>query len=597
MMNQNQLDTLKTWMERFKRSEDFVRPQRDRGRENYKLYKMYKTAGEKSYKHDMFVPYAFAFLEDLAAYFMLSIVGSQNLYTIEPRWQSVDVELCKALEAVLNWSVLEERTEFALEIEEMLKNLNLYNSAYLINYPVTMEVASIHPDTGEAIVDPVAGPVKVDAFDYLHLEAPHPFLMYPEPGPKRLSRANWLIKQSFETYDNLKAWADAGIYENLGDLTPGEKTSEVDPVEKMLQSIGMGSVEYNRNKIELLDCMADADVVTIANRRVILRDTTKQALRPYSFNLPVLDCRFAGAPGEFDGMGAMEVTKPLQRDLNTLRSQRRDNVSLILNKLFKYDMMAGEVDLTTLFSAPGNVIVEQGDCISEFPITDVTASSYREEQSLIYDLQSVLCFWDYSRGATPQRKETATGIIRLQQAAQARNEWHLRKLDQYILQPLARRCITYIRESLPKADALAIVGKEYAEGIMKFYDLDPKDVRRLIHVRPLTESISSVKEIDTNMFLQAFDRLIKIPGMNTTALCKVLLEKLGQRNVKEIITAIPTTAGQDATSQALANMKAQTGAGASVSVPAQAGIMGGGVPGGQPVPAPASPISAEANAQ
>jgi hypothetical protein len=44
-------------------------------------------------------------------------------------------------------------------------------------------------------------------------------------------------------------------------------------------------------------------------------------------------------------------------------------------------------------------------------------------------------------------------------------------------------------------------------------------------------------------------------------------------------------------------MKAQTGAGASVSVPAQAGIMGGGVPGGQPVPAPASPISAEANAQ
>jgi ribosomal protein L12E/L44/L45/RPP1/RPP2 len=582
MMNENQVETLKTWLERFKRSEDFVRPQRDRGKENYKLYKMYKNQSEKVYKHDMFVPYSFAFLEDLAAYFMLSVVASPTLFTIEPRWQSVDTSMCKALETIINWSVLEERTEFALEIEEMLKNLNLYNSAYLINYPVMMEVDSRHPETGDIIQGS-----KVEAFDYLHLDAPHPFLMFPEPGPKRLSRSNWLIKQSFETYDNLKAWERDKIYKNLGDIKKGDQTSEVDPVETMLSSIGMGSVEYNRSKIEILDCFSDGDVVTIANRRAIIRDTTEDAIRPYSFDLPALDCRFAGAPGEFDGMGAMEVTKPLQRELNLLRSQRRENVALILNKLFKYDMMAGEVDLTTLFSAPGNVIVEQGDCISELPITDITASSYKEEQSLIYDLQSVLSFWDYGRGATPRRKETATGIIRLQQAAQARNEWHLRKLDAYVLQPLCRRIITYLRESLPKADAVAIVGKEYAEGINRFYALETRDLRRLLHVRPMTDSISSIKEIDTNMFLQAFDRLIKIQGVNVTSLIKILLEKLGQRNIKEIIQSVPTPAGQDATAQALAKMKSgQAG-------PEGEALLKSFSAGGQPNPAaaPASPIS------
>lgn len=542
-------DTIQMWMTRFKRSEDYVAPFRARGRANYKLYKGWKDNPEKVYKHDIFVPYSFAFLEDLTAYFMLSIIASPTLFSLDPRWTSVSVEMCKAIEAIVNWVVLEERTEFALEIEEMLKNLNIYNSAYLITYPQLMEV-----DTGEA---------KTDAFDYLHLDAPHPFLMYPEPGPKRLSRAGWIIKQTFESLDNLKDWEKNGIYKNTTEIKPGEKTSETDPVEELLKSIGIGSVEYNENKIELLDCFSDGDVVTIANRRVIIRDTREDLVRPYSDKLPVLDCRLSGAPGEFDGIGAIEAIKPLQMDLNSLRSQRRDNVALVMNKLFQYDMLAGEVDLTTLFSAPGNVILQHGDCIKELPVTDISASNYKEEEALKYDIQNILSFWDYGRGATPRRRETATGIIRLQQAAQARNEWHLRKLDQYILQPLCKRIITYIREYLPLADAMHIAGAEYQEAVNQFFELSTDDLKRLIHIRPMTDSISSVKEIDTNQFLQAFDRLIRIPGVNQVALIKVLLQKLGQRNIKEILAALPTGEGKDATNmaiqQAMAGKSAVTG--------------------------------------
>lgn len=536
-------ETIQMWITRFKRSDDYVRPQRTRGKENYKMYRGWKDGNEKLYKHDIFVPYSFAFLEDLTAYFMLSIAASPQVYALDPRWQSVSVEMCKALEAIVNWVVLDERTEFALEVEELLKHLNIYNTAYLINYPSMMEV-----ETG-ATND--SGKVKTDAFDFLYLDSPHPFLMYPEPGPKRLSRSNWLIKQTYESFDTLKEWEKQGIYKDISDLKEGEKTSETDPVEELLRSIGIAGVEYNENKIELLDCFSDGDVVTIANRRLVIRDTREDLIRPYSEKLPVLDCRFAGAPGEFDGIGALDAIKPLNKELNLLRSQRRDNVALILNKLWKYDMLAGEVDLSTLFSAPGNVIIEQGDCISEMPITDMTSSSYKEEDSLIHDIQSILSFWDYGRGATPRRKETATGIIRLQQAAQARNEWHLRKLDAYILQPLCRRIITYIRDYLPLPDAMHIAGAEYEEAINQFYELSTEDLKRLIHIRPMTDSISSVKEIDTNQFLQAFDRLIRIPGVNQTALIKVLLQKLGQRNIKEILNALPTGPGQDATNSAI----------------------------------------------
>lgn len=124
-----------------------------------------------------------------------------------------------------------------------------------------------------------------------------------------------------------------------------------------------------------------------------------------------------------------------------------------MNKLFIYDMMAGEVDLSTLISAPENVIITTNrNCLDEFPISDVTGSSYKEEESITSDMQNVSALHDYARGVAPRRKETATGIIRLQQAAQARSEWMIRKIDEYVLMPLARRILVYLRQYLAQSD-------------------------------------------------------------------------------------------------------------------------------------------------
>jgi hypothetical protein len=98
--------------------------------------------------------------------------------------------------------------------------------------------------------------------------------------------------------------------------------------------------------------------------------------------------------------------------------------------------------------------------LSEFEFKDVTASSYKESEDLKWDMQNVSSMTDYGRGQTPRRRETATGIIRLQQAAQARNEWMRRKIDHYILQPLAKRIIIALRENLPREDYVAIIGED-----------------------------------------------------------------------------------------------------------------------------------------
>lgn len=562
--NAEQLEELKKWLRRYYASESYCADFFKKGRENYKLYKCYKEGGEKVYKHDIFVPYSFAFMEDMTASLMLSITASPVIFSLEPRVRAISPEVCQELEQIVHWAITDESCEFLLELEELIKNVNIFNVGYLVNYPIL---------TG-----------KSNNFQRMHFDTPSSLDVYPEPNIKRLSRMNWVIKKSWETVDALKEGQGDGEYKNVDESMGGY--SEDDEVTKLLREVGISTVgnyfDEKKQVVELLDCMFDGHVVTIGGRRAVIRDTRKNEVKPFSDKFPMLDCRMTGAPGEFFGLGLLESIKPLQKELNILRSQRRDNISLILNKLFVYDILAGEVDLSTLYSAPGNVIVTTNqEALKELPIQDVTGSSYKEESSLQYDMQNVSNMWDYARGATPKRRETASGIIRLQQAAQGRNEWTLRKIDSYVLQPACKRLLVYLREYLPRTEYEEIVGPQsHAD---EFYALDLEKIKRFFQVQPMTESIQSLKEMNLNMFMQAFDRLIKMPMVNHIALIKQLLIKLGQKNIKEILPMLSQEA-QGQVQEGVQQMNAQQAAMREMMMQQQMGQMGGAPGGGQGMP-------------
>ena len=85
-------------------------------------------------------------------------------------------------------------------------------------------------------------------------------------------------------------------------------------------------------------------------------------------------------PHEMMTRALPQRVKGLQTEINAIRNQRRDNVSLILNRE-KYVTPNAGVDLNTLsFSVPGkvNVVRSQQDIWWDTP-PDVTASSYNEE--------------------------------------------------------------------------------------------------------------------------------------------------------------------------------------------------------------------------
>lgn len=549
-ISQEETDLVKEWVQNYRRSEQFCRHYFDSGEENYRLYKSYIEQSDKVYTHNIFVPYAFAYLEDMTSYFMLSILASPQVFNYSARWQGISEELAREINIVCNWALQDPDAEFVLELENLFKNVGIYNVGYLINYPLqreTVKRSALMPEETYQALD----------FDRLHFDSPCTLDVYPEPGPKRLSRADWIIKKSIVSYENLLNDPDykqdrlIGIPKNSG---------EKDAVSRMLQDLGV-AIDKSRigvnekGSVAVLDCMTENNVITIGGYARVIRDTREEGISPYAYKFPILDCRTTGAPNEFFGHALMESIKPTQKELNLLRSQRRDNISLILNKVWVYDTLAGNIDLDSLFSAPGNVVVVSGrGALEELDTKDVTQSSFEESRELQYDLQNISSLWDYARGGTPRRRETATGIIRLQQAAQARNEWILRKVDQLVLQPVARRIPVYLRDTMDEYMWKEIIGPNNRAS--EFFSLDPNYLKKALHIMPLTESIVSIREVDLNQFLQAFDRLSQMPPevVNHTALARELLLKTKNKNIKEILPQL-SPGGQQGLIQGMQGMQ------------------------------------------
>ncbi len=113
-------------------------------------------------------------------------------------------------------------------------------------------------------------------------------------------------------------------------------------------------------------------------------------------------------------MGFPEVIEPLQRELNSIRNQRRDNVNIALNKRFLIRSTAG-INISSLNSGtPGSPIIADDiseQSIREIDVKDVTQSSYREEEINRRDFEEVGGVNAYNLGSPrPGMNPTATGV-------------------------------------------------------------------------------------------------------------------------------------------------------------------------------------------
>jgi len=518
----------------FHRSEEYTTSYFNRAKTHYKNYRLYRTKADFPYANSVFTPDTFAYVEDATARVIQTLFSKEPVFMVTGRDKMADVGIADQLTEALSYFTGNDEFELFAEAVDFFKSGAMLGTSYLGVYPDFDEDAN-----GQLMY---RGP-RFETVDYWD--------GFPDPKAKRLNKfARYFIRRKVIYSEDLNKLAEQGYYDkkavanilegNFGDIDHNEHSD-------LLAEIGLSQyTSEDPNKHEILEWYGNGQVVCIGDRQEIIKDTRKLNTIALPYPIPIVDYRYVVMPGEFFGVGIPEIVRDLQADKNIIRSQRRENVDLILNKILKIKTGATDVDIDMLKFFPGAVwMVGDHEDIKEHDMRDVTSSAYKEEEVITWDMDNATGQWMYSRGAQPQREETATGIIRLQQASLARFDVNIKLTEFTAMRSIAKKIILQMRRFLPQAEYERIIG----EPDKGFYAIPEFDLLRMYDFVPVGSSITNIKELRATQIMKAQEMLFSVPPQvqqmegfkinYRNALELGLKEALDIRNVGQLIQDAP----------------------------------------------------------
>jgi hypothetical protein len=207
--------------------------------------------------------------------------------------------------------------------------------------------------------------------------------------------------------------------------------------------------------------------------------------------MPIVQYKYMPIPLEFFAMGIPEVLEVLQEDKNLIRSARRDNIDLCIQKILKVRSGA-DINYDMLKFYPSAIWpLENLADVEEFEMKDVTQSSYQEEAMREKDMENALSLFGYARGMTPQHQEQPTTVMKLQQASLNRLDLNVKLSEFGFLQNIATRIILLTRRYMEPATYENIIGDKDAG----FFRLNEEDIRRFYYFKPVGSSVTHIKEL------------------------------------------------------------------------------------------------------
>lgn len=533
---------LKWLLTRFNTAEDYCRPYFDRAKRHYQLYR-FSTAvpdADWPYVNRVRSRDILAFVEDTTAIMVQTLFATMPFISVIPRetgnsyikTAGIDlIKLANQLERMLDYQLSHEDTDFFEEILDYFKDGGIHGNAYLGVYPK----------------------FNSDGSYTLPLLKNHGFWdVLPVPGSKRLSRSRGVFVREFCTIDDLTDLQKLGVYQGVEQIT--DRSEDMDKWHKQLLE-ECGVADYaDTDDIMVVHYFSGGHVITFANKRVILRNTNIPLEdgtynQPYPYAMPVVQYKYNSMPNEFFGMGIPEILEVLQEDKNLIRSARRDNIDLCINKILMTKEGADlNFDLMRFF--PGAIWPEMMDKVAPFEIPDVTQSSYVEEKTIGTDMENALSLFGYARGMTPQHTEQPTTVMKLQQASLNRTDVNIKLVEYTVLQEIARKVVMLNRRYMDKATYEAILGEPDAG----FYLLPEEYINRCYTIKPVGSSVTHIKEIRQQQIQFALQTLMSVPPQImqgnvkpfTIDYYELLKEALDTADVKTIDRIlIPTQQQQD----------------------------------------------------
>lgn len=451
----------------------------------FEMYMSHLNHSKYPWKSKVFDPESFALIETINPRIINTLVGGPEVFGIKPTNQE-DVQSARKSKMILDYQA--DRMDLYTRMGDISKDGLIYGTSFgklrwrkdfeprMVQKPVLnalgFEVQD--PQTGQPMMKTVKDFVNVyddPALDRVDIKA-----LYVDPEATEMADARYVIHELRRTFDYLKKKEAEGIYFNVGliphaNASTDNTTRDSDPRKTINHesnaATGTTLHDNKMDEVTLLEYwgLYDIDndgyleecIIVVANGSVVIR----AEINPFPGGFkPFLRFTPIPIPGSFYGMSILNPIEGIQEALNDRTNQMADNISLLLNRVFKYNKHA-DINPDEMVMSPGGMIgVNQMSDIEVFEVQDIIGSVFPEVGRLENKIQKASGVYDYAAGSAPQRQEAATTVISLQQVAEIRFKTIAVYFERQIIRPMGNMMLKLNKRMLTKPREIRILGRE-----------------------------------------------------------------------------------------------------------------------------------------
>jgi len=523
-------DPLEIVVEDFKRAQEARQPREDKWKRYYELYRSY-VENRSDGLSNLFIPLVFAAIETVLPRLVEAIFASRPYLAVLPR-EPQDVDNARVMETLIDYQLV-DKMNIVRKFNNWIRECLIYGTAVgkvgwrfetrprIVRVPrleifgvkfgeTTKEEQTVFYD------DPDFEPI--DLFDF-----------FIDPDATTIDEAAFCIHRFYRSMSYLKKQAENGIYENIDELEELTASGTITSNER-ISDIGLGGGTSGK-KLEVLEYWTDDRVITVVEQQVVIRD----AKNPYYHRRkPFISIVDVPVPHEFYGIGEVEPIEYLQYAYNDFVNQIMDNINLSINKVWVANKEA-DIDPTQLTVKPGHVIWAEDihNDLREVVFADNTGSAFNMLGLMENQIQNVLGVFDYIKGATPSRAETATTVTSLQEAANMRFKQKIRTIEIMGLRDLGRFMIQLNQQFVDRTRLIRVVG---AEGEM-FQEISPEEIGGDFDLIPVGSSVDPIanKFSRQNQLINLYNTIGQHPIINQQEFLKIIFDAFDVKEQSRLI--------------------------------------------------------------
>lgn len=280
-----------------------------------------------------------------------------------------------------------------------------------------------------------------------------PFNFYPDPSCTHTRDLKRCFRRIYLNINDTINMFEMGVYTLPDNITvspqeylEGLKTQNQTATDMAGRREEAGTQEPT--DIEIIEYYEDDRIVTMIDRKIIVRDVRTSDITGVK-SIPFVFSYDYHTPGEFWGLGEVELVEQYVEDATDIRASRKENMLTSMNNSWIVDMTKN-VYMEDLVVAPNQIIRMEGQGgVQPLQKPYLSKDSYMEEDVWRRDIIEMSGQAEYFRGSRPDGGvETATAIMSFADTANARWNHKLINLNEYFMIPLGKKWVEMNKKKL-----------------------------------------------------------------------------------------------------------------------------------------------------